>query len=227
MTVGLALFVKTPGRSPVKSRLWPAIGREAAEALYRDCAMAGAEVAVALQHAGRLQAYWAIAEPDDAALPCPWQGLPRLWQGDGSLGERMARIYETLRARHGAALLVGTDVPQASEALFRSAIDALDDGADVVIGPGEDGGFWLVGGRAPVPLGAWTAPRYSTPNAYGDFLAGLPTGLQVDIAPTLRDLDEGGDLLAVAAAMAALSERTPTQARVMHRLDALCATMPR
>lgn len=226
MTPGLALFVKTPGRSPVKSRLWPAIGREAAEALYLDCAAAGAEVALVLQHVGWLRAYWAVAEAEDDHAS-PWQVLPRLPQGDGGLGERMAAVYEALRACHGAALLVGTDVPHLPGRALEEACRALADGrADLVIGPSEDGGFWLVGGTIPLPFAAWTAPRYSTPQARADFLAALPTGVRVHAVEALRDLDDADDLAPVHAALAALPAPTPAQARVLHRLDALLATMP-
>jgi rSAM/selenodomain-associated transferase 1 len=230
MTPGLALFVKTPGRSPVKSRLWPAIGREAAEALYLDCATAVGETAIALQRDGRLHAYWAVAETgtDHAAVSDPWQALPVIAQRDGGLGERMAHVYATLRARHGAALLIGTDLPQLSMPALADAVDALVHAkADLVLGPSEDGGFWLVGGRVDPPLAAWTAPRYSTPDALSDFLAALPQGLRVHLLDTAHDLDEPGDLAVVAAALAALPRRTEAQERVSRRLDALLATMPR
>ena len=225
MTPGLALFVKTPGRSPVKSRLWPAIGREAAEALYLDCATAVGEIALALQGEGRAQAYWAVAE---AAASHSWQSLPVVAQGDGGLGERMAQVYATLRARHGAALLIGTDLPQLSMPALDDAVDALVHAkADLVLGPSEDGGFWLVGGRVELPLAAWTAPRYSTPDARSDFLAALPQGLRVQTLDTAHDLDEPEDLAVVAAALAALPRRTEAQERVSRRLDALLATMAR
>ena len=230
MRPGLALFVKTPGRSPVKSRLWPAIGREAAEALYLDCAAAVGEIASALERDQRLHAYWAVAEADgDHAAPSdPWQLLPVIAQGEGGLGERMAHVYATLRARHGAALLIGTDLPQLSMPALADAVDALVHAkADLVLGPSEDGGFWLVGGRVDLPLAAWTAPRYSTPDARSDFLAALPKGLHIHQLDAAHDLDEPGDLAVVAAALAALPERTASQERVSRRLDALLATMPR
>lgn len=237
MRPGLALFVKTPARSPVKSRLWPAIGREAAEALYLDCAAACAEIARSLHEAGRLHAYWAVAEPDVAIGPddgkegdCanPWQELACLSQGDGGLGERMATVYQQLLARHGAALLIGTDVPQVTAMAIAEACAVLVDGlADLVIGPSDDGGFWLVGGRTTLPQSSWTAPRYSTGCARADFLAALPDGLHVHHLPQLRDLDEADDLAAVAGALRALPAPTPAQLRALHRLDLLCATIGR
>jgi glycosyltransferase A (GT-A) superfamily protein (DUF2064 family) len=220
---GLALFVKTPGRSPVKSRLWPAIGRDAAEALYLDCAAAVAEAVAALEIEGRLHAYWAVAEAEaDGEASRPWTGLPRIAQGPGTLGERMARVSSLLRHRHGAALIIGTDVPQLTAGFLRPAVDWLvEDRADVVLGPSADGGFWLVGSRVELPLAAWTAPRYSTAQARADFLAALPGGLRIAEVQSARDLDEPQDIPAVAAALAALPSRSAGQARVWHRLDAL------
>lgn len=232
MSPGLALFVKTPGRSPVKSRLWPALGRDAAEALYLDCAAAAGECAEALQQRGDAQAYWAVAEPDavgdaDTDGMTPWQGLAREPQGDGDLGARMARVYDALLVRHGGAVLVGTDVPQMTADLLDAACTALaSDRADVVLGPSDDGGFWLVGGRVPLPLATWTAPRYSTAHARADFVDALPAGVRVHTLAPLRDLDEPEDLAAVAAALVALPQPTPAQVRVLRRLDALLATMP-
>ena len=226
MTPGLALFVKTPGRSPVKSRLWPAIGREAAEALYLDCAAASAEIALALQQEARLHAYWAVAEDEVAGdAACPWRGMPRLYQGEGGLGERMAAVYAALRERHGAALLMGTDVPQIEADALRQAVDRVSRDADVVLGPSDDGGFWLVGGRIDLPLGTWTAPRYSTSDACADFVAALPSGVRVGWLAKARDLDDLQDMTAVAEALAALPQPSAAQARVLRRLNTLAATM--
>jgi hypothetical protein len=228
MRPGLALFVKTPGRSPVKSRLWPAIGREAAEALYLDCAAAVGEIASSLERDQYLHPYWAVAEAggDHAAPSDPWQALPVMAQGEGGLGERMAHVYDALRARHGAALLIGSDLPQLSGQALAEAVDALVRGeADLVLGPSADGGFWLVGGRVDLPRSAWTAPRYSTATARSDFLAALPLALRVHLLDAAHDLDEPGDLAVVAAALAALPRRTQAQERVSRRLDALLATM--
>jgi rSAM/selenodomain-associated transferase 1 len=72
-------------------------------------------------------------------------------QGKGELGTRMGRAFrETLSSRAGA-LLVGTDVPDATEADFRIAASALADGADAVLGPATDGGYWLLGLRRHDP----------------------------------------------------------------------------
>lgn len=222
MSIGLALFVKTPGRSPVKSRLWPLLGRLDAEALYMDCVQAVQEAVQPLQDEGLLQAYWAVAEAErDGAPFAPWTTLPVLMQGEGDLGTRMARVYNALLLRHEAAVLIGTDLPQLRGLQLRQALQVLFGGGfDVALGPSEDGGFWLVGGRSRLPLEAWTAPRYSSPQALADFRSGLPASLLVATVERLCDLDEPVDVETVADALRLLPELSPAQQRVSERLEA-------
>ncbi|HEV8692715.1 MAG TPA: hypothetical protein VGQ93_00795, partial [Lysobacter sp.] len=63
MTVGLAIFVKTPGYSPVKTRLAADCGRAYAEAWYRRAAAAVASVAKIAADREGIAVYWAVAEP--------------------------------------------------------------------------------------------------------------------------------------------------------------------
>ena len=137
----------------------------------------------------------------------------------------MAGVYAALRERHGAALLMGTDVPQIDADALRQAVDSVSEDADVVLGQSDDGGFWLVGGRIDLPLRIWTAPRYSTSHACEDFIAALPSGTRVGWLAKARDLDEPEDIPAVAKALAALHRPNPMQARVLRRLNTLAATM--
>ncbi|MCA1780504.1 MAG: DUF2064 domain-containing protein, partial [Xanthomonadaceae bacterium] len=107
MNAAVAIFVKTPGLSPIKTRLGKHAGQAIAEEWHRRAA---ACVAHSARQTG-LPTYWAVAEPEavDHAL---WRELPRLVQPSGSLGRRMADIYSELQRRHGSAILVGADLPQ-------------------------------------------------------------------------------------------------------------------
>jgi len=120
---------------------------------------------------------------------------------------------------------MGTDVPQIDADALRQAVDRVSRDADVVLGPSDDGGFWLVGGRIDLPLGTWTAPRYSTSVACADFTGALPSGTRVGWLARARDLDEPQDIPAVAEALAALNRPSAAQARVLRRLNTLAATM--
>jgi hypothetical protein len=63
---------------------------------------------------------------------------------------------------------------------------------DLVFGPAEDGGFWLVGVRRRQVLPAlFGRVRWSTPHALADTLAGLPPGITVGFVDRLEDVDDG------------------------------------
>jgi len=207
--VGIAIFVKTPGHSPIKTRLAAGIGREAAETFHRLAAAAVAEVAMRTHSpATPVTAYWAVAE--EAAMSSTlWQGLPRLAQGDGDLGARMARVHDTLRLRHGRAVLIGADAPQLTADDLRTAATALDTHA-ATLGPSVDGGFWLFGSREQVPAAAWRDTPWSQADTAERFVAALG-GMSMATLRTLRDVDDASDLPLLVEALAALNSPMPTQ----------------
>jgi uncharacterized protein len=209
-SAGLAIFVKTPGHSRLKTRLAQGIGRDAAEAFHRHAAAAVADVVIHAQASmPGLVAYWAVAEPD--ALDAPiWRDLPRIAQGDGDLGARMRSVCETLRERHGRALLVGADAPQLRADDLLAACIALDT-HDHTIGPSEDGGFWLFGTRIDVPEHAWSDTPWSQSDTAMRFLDALGDA-PVATLRRLCDVDTADDLAALAEALHALSAPTPKQA---------------
>jgi uncharacterized protein len=207
-SIGIAIFVKTPGVSPIKTRLAATIGQTAAEAFHRLAAMAVAEVAAdpRLAHAG-VNTYWAVAE-DDALDAAIWRDLPRIAQGEGDLGVRMGRVYEQLRAKHGTALLLGADAPQLQAEDLLAARAALR-AHDYVLGPSADGGFWTFGGRVAANDAAWTRTPWSQSDTHTRFAASLCG----DIATlrTLRDVDTVEDLRALRPALRAVPAPTPAQ----------------
>jgi glycosyltransferase A (GT-A) superfamily protein (DUF2064 family) len=48
----------------------------------------------------------------------------------------------------GCVLMVGCDCPEIAQEDFRRAAKELQNGADVILGPAEDGGYYLIGLRA-------------------------------------------------------------------------------
>src|SRR3546814_7689642 len=108
MSIGLAIMVKTPGHSSIKTRLATDTGIAFAEEWHRRAADCVAKVS---QHCVRLLPYWAVAE-GSAAEDALWSGLPVLMQDAGGLGERMAHVHRQLMQRHAGGLLIGADAPQ-------------------------------------------------------------------------------------------------------------------
>ena len=213
MTAAVAIFVKTPGLSPVKTRLAAALGTADATGFYRLAAAATAEVARSCQPA--LTPYWAIAEYGPVAAAA-WHGFAHVEQGEGDLGERLDRIYATLQARHGRVLLIGADAPQLTPAMLRAALAVLDDTDEpFVLGEASDGGFWLFGGRVPIPKTVWCTVRYSQAHTASELRALLaPLGVVAN-APRLTDVDNATDLPSLAHALAALPDPVPAQ-RTLH-----------
>jgi glycosyltransferase A (GT-A) superfamily protein (DUF2064 family) len=134
--------------------------------------------------------------PDRAGLESRvWPGhLPRLPQGPGDLGARMARLFRSLPP--GPALIVGGDIPGVTPAHVARAFATLGR-QDAVFGPAEDGGYWLIGFRrtASLPAGALAGVRWSTAQALSDSIATLP-GLRIGQVARLRDVDTVADLMA-------------------------------
>ena len=222
MTCALAIFVKTPALSPVKSRLWPALGRRCAESLYLISAEAVASVAEVAMRRSHLTSYWAVAESaamDDNV----WVDLPNVSQGTGRLGERMSHVYRTLRKRHRGVILIGADAPQiVPEALETASRWLLPQESRLVIGRAHDGGFWLFGGNVDLPETAWTRPQYSASNTAVQFVHGMRDyGRWLELE-SLRDIDTAGDIPHAAASLAAI--RTPTDAQL--RVSTWLATLP-
>lgn len=225
----LAVFVKTPGLSPVKTRLARAIGSAAAERLYLACADAVSELLQRFARESGLRCLWAIAE-DDSLAPAFWAargGLEWMPQGEGGLGARMARVHHRLVREHGFGILIGADLPQLRREHLQRAADWLRASpARQVIGPAQDGGFWLYGGNRTAPEVLWESVTYSQPRTGSEFRAALANfGDWLDL-PALCDLDTPEDLQCLAEALRALPEPLPAQVRVRDEIERLLESMP-
>lgn len=218
--VALGVWVKTPGFTPAKTRLARSIGRDDAETFYR---LAIDAVAAAVREASRsrpaLRPVWIVAEHDPVALE-QWAGHGDFMvtsQGEGDLGVRLARVYERLIGDHDAVLFIGADAPQVEAAALADAAATIVEGtSDFLLGPADDGGFWLFGGRRPVPSDTWTSVEYSAEgtmralaralSAFGD-VAFLEGAFDVDTVDDLRRLrDAFGAREDLAGARARLAE---------------------
>lgn len=201
----LAIFVKTPGLSPIKTRLAAGIGETDAGEFY-GLAIRAVEAA-ARSAMEDLVPYWAVAEAQALAHPL-WCGLPSLAQGEGQLGQRLDHVYATLLARHGSVLMIGADSPQLTGADLRLAARSLDPFA---MGRAEDGGFWLFGGAVPIASEIWQGVPYSTEQTADRLLAAIEPLGPTRLLPCLHDVDRAADLQSLALALKTLPAPTPEQ----------------
>ena len=157
MTPALAVFLKAPRLGTVKTRLAAEVGDRHALRLYRVMA---ARALAAARGAGLDASVW-YAPADAGPEMRHWLG--DTWvlrpQASGDLGARLAAALQAVDPGRGW-LAVGADCPRLDAPLLRQAADAVLEG-HVVLGPTVDGGYYLVGGRAPLP-DLWSDMPWST-----------------------------------------------------------------
>ena len=196
LTIALAILAKAPVPGLAKTRLIPSLGATGAARL------AGKLLARTLAAAERSGlAMTLFTEPEPAAAQWQKLGLPGVFscypQAPGDLGARMAAAVEQLLATSDGVLLSGTDCVEVSPELFGEAADALAQ-HDAVLYPAADGGYALLGLRAPCP-GVFEAMPWSTEQVGALTLARLKAqGWSVFVGRTLHDVDEPADLARVA-----------------------------
>jgi len=121
-------------------------------------------------------------------------------QRQGGFGERLAGAIDDAWERTDCpVLLIGMDTPQVTVSdLERAAAALLSPGVDAVLGPADDGGYWLIGIRRPAP-GLFADVPMSTDHTAAAQLRRLETlGLPSRVIHPLRDVDTISDAHAVA-----------------------------
>lgn len=85
--------------------------------------------------------------------PIVGEGVSWIRQQGTDLGERMHAVFaEAFEQGFAPLVMVGTDSPTLTPAAYQAALEILQGGtADVVLGPADDGGFYLIGVSAPQP----------------------------------------------------------------------------
>jgi rSAM/selenodomain-associated transferase 1 len=182
----LVLFVRAPQLGSGKHRLARGIGDVAALRFER---LMIARLLRRLANDGRWRLRIAVS-PDRACRRARhWcSGVAAVGQGQGDLGIRMRRALANCPP--GPVVLVGSDIPALDARHVATAFRLLGR-HDLVFGPAEDGGFWLVGARHPCRLPPlFDRVRWSGPDALADTLAGLPRRIKVGYAERLEDVDD-------------------------------------
>lgn len=188
------LFVKSPEKGRVKSRLAEVIGEDAALDVYKRLVRDTLKTLEAAGCVFRLCYY----PPGSGAAMENWLGdvysyVPQL---GGDLGERMENAF-ALAFSEGMekVVLIGSDIPGLSASLINEAFDALA-AADAVIGPARDGGYYLIGFNSHSFLpAAFRGVVWSTDSVYRETMNIFgEAGLGVHVLSRLTDVDTYEDL---------------------------------
>lgn len=180
-------MVKEPRPGRVKTRLGRDIGMTTAAWWFRHQSLA----LICRLRDPRWQIVLAVTPDREGQTSRVWPAdLARIPQGQGDLGQRMARC---LAATQGPTLLIGADIPGVTRAHIARTFAALGT-ARSVIGPATDGGFWVIGLHHPQhqPAKLFQDTRWSHPQTLADTLPTLPQ--PVAFTDILADVDTVKDL---------------------------------
>jgi rSAM/selenodomain-associated transferase 1 len=157
------------------------------------------DVFTALERPGRWDLFAFFSPPEQERafrkwLPCSTGLVP---QSGTDLGERLANAFEWSHAQgHSRTIIVGTDIPTLDSDVLSDAFEALE-GAEVVLGPSTDGGYYLVGLKEPRP-GLFEDVDWSTPKVLEQTIARIDeTGAAYHLLPERTDIDTWQDALTV------------------------------
>ena len=199
-TQALLVIAKRPTAGQTKTRLTPPLSPDEASNLYECFLRDTLDVARAVPGVSRLihfapdeaSAYFEQLAPDFGLLP---------QVGDG-LGQRLEQVLtHCLNNGFERAVIMDSDSPTLPAAYVEQAFASLA-AADVVLGPCEDGGYYLIGLNRPQPqllLGV----QMSTPDVLRDTLAlAEQSRLRVALLPRWYDVDTAPELERLRAELA-------------------------
>ncbi|MDD5759340.1 MAG: TIGR04282 family arsenosugar biosynthesis glycosyltransferase [Desulfobulbaceae bacterium] len=189
----LILFTRYPEPGNTKTRLIPALGADGAADLQRQLT----------EHAVLKVKEVCCTQPDlaleihfqggDAAAMTSWLGAHNFRQQTaGTIGQRMERAFaHAFSSGRTAVVLIGTDCPGLNTDILHEAFDALHKN-DLVIGPAVDGGYYLIGLKAPHPF-LFDDISWGSASVLQQTLA-KANSLTVSLLPPLHDIDRPDDL---------------------------------
>lgn len=199
----LVIMAKKPAVGRTKTRLCPPLTPVEAAALYetllRDtielgAGLHGVQLAIAVTPPEAAGDFRHISPPGTLLLPVAGADI-----GD-CLSQVLSRL---LAAGHPQAMAINSDGPTLPASYLRQAINRLD-AADIVLGPSEDGGYYLIGLKQPQP-GLFQDIEWSSERVTAQTLSRAEAlGLRVALLPPWYDVDTAADLTRLQAELATL-----------------------
>ncbi|MGA2193150.1 MAG: TIGR04282 family arsenosugar biosynthesis glycosyltransferase [Nitrospirota bacterium] len=194
MDNALIIFAKAPVAGIVKTRLFPHVSFDEAAELQRAflvditdmaCSVDSHQVCIAYSPKGYLELFRELFRGRDI----------KYYPQEGSdLGEKMSNCFQHA-FREGArkVIIIGSDIPLLPPGVICDAFGRLDR-SDLVLGPAKDGGYYLIGLKAPIPelfhLISWSGPDViSSTLSRSKYL-----GISAELMPSLQDVDTFDDL---------------------------------
>jgi rSAM/selenodomain-associated transferase 1 len=205
----VVVLAKWPRSGHAKRRLGAAIGGARATSLARCFLLDTLAVA---RRSGADRVLVAYAPPTARAR---FRSLDHdvvlVPQARGSLGTRLRHALAAGLAAGRRVVLIGTDSPTLRPSIVRRAFASLRT-APAVLGPAEDGGYYLIGARAPLPALLFKGMPWSTGRVAEETLRrATEAALQITVLSRWYDVDDGDGLRRLLADRAGLARATATR----------------
>lgn len=202
------IVAKAPTEGRVKTRLAATLGSE------RATTLAVAMLLDTLEGCRRVFAEVGFLCGADEDVPLlrelAGSAAPVVVQEGIGLGSALSTGVRFALGRHRAAIMVSSDIPGVPPGSLEATAAHLVGGADVVLGPGHDGGYWLIALREEHPE-LFSGIAWSTDSVLEATLARChDLDLDVRLVEHWRDIDTADDLEALAGLAETLpGSRTP------------------
>ena len=186
----ICIFAKPPVAGQVKTRLAAAVGADYAAAIAWALLHDTIETALRVSNT---RVILSVTTPFELS---PFPEIPQWHQPDGDLGSRVEAILQRALLDAPYAIALGADTPGLPPSAIEAAIKQLD-AADAVLGPTDDGGYYLLGLKR-CPDGLLRDIRWSHAETLVDTVQRLTNwGQSCAFAEPWFDLDTAQDLLRV------------------------------
>jgi hypothetical protein len=190
----VTIMAKAPRAGEVKTRLSPPLSAPDAAELYRCFLLDKIEQVRALTTAIPAIAYTPAEGRSYFEALAP--DFVLLLQEGADLGARLANSFSQLFALgYAAAFAIDSDTPTLPTAYLEEALDLVaTPGIDVVLGPSDDGGYYLIGLRKVYPE-LFEGVPWSTAQVIPETIRRAEAkGLKVASLPSWFDVDTPDDL---------------------------------
>lgn len=205
------LFTKPARPGRVKTRLHAVLTPQQAAELHQ--AMLDDLVPRLARGEFDLRIAWALRTSE----PLPRPDVEGFRQRGEDLGERLYRGLGRVAVHYPLVAGVGSDHPELESADVEEAFRRLEEGADVALGPAEDGGYYLIAlRREALSEPVFSGIRWGSDEVLAATRARCEAlGLEISLLPRGRDVDRPEDLERLAQLVRTGPERCPATAKVL------------
>ena len=206
LSKALLIMARRPSPGTAKTRLVPPLSHQQAAALYECFLQDTIDLVRQVPNVQPVVAYLPRGEEDYFARLAP--DFARYQQHGPDLGARLDNaLTHYLNLGYQQVAAINSDGPTLPLDYLAAAFERLQGATDVVLGPAEDGGYYLIGLKRPAPR-LLREVRMSTAHVTIDTLAlAVEEGLRVALLPNWYDVDDAESLARLKAELATAPPR--------------------